>query len=339
MSIFNDEYLSNFLHAALAIPFAIPLIGITLRIVSSPDLNLSPIPAHPQKEQSHDILQIRRISQQLPACRAGASLRPSLFRHRRRMLPSTLSDRESARIDWPDFDAMRAFACRFHIVGANPGIEKSRRLEFHYRRFAKWDCHARADASGFRPFCLPVPGRRPSPMKACGPSTISPPPRSTRNTACTIDQAWLDRVRGASVRLSTGCSASVVTGDGLVLTNHHCVRDCAQQLSTATTDYVKDGFPGRQARGRETLLRHAGRCPVRHHRRHRPRHQGRRRQDRPGFRAGARRRDRGHRKGQLRRQGRQIPAARSSRSIRAASTSSTPTANIPMCGWCSRRKA
>ncbi len=57
-----------------------------------------------------------------------------------------------------------------------------------------------------------------------------------------IDQAWLDRVRDASVRLSTGCSASIVTGDGLVLTNHHCVRDCAQQLSTATTDYVKDGF-------------------------------------------------------------------------------------------------
>ena len=34
MTIFNDEYLSNFLHAALAIPFAIPLVGIALRIVS-----------------------------------------------------------------------------------------------------------------------------------------------------------------------------------------------------------------------------------------------------------------------------------------------------------------
>ncbi len=33
MTIFNEENLSNFLHAALAIPFAIPLIGITLRIV------------------------------------------------------------------------------------------------------------------------------------------------------------------------------------------------------------------------------------------------------------------------------------------------------------------
>ena len=57
-----------------------------------------------------------------------------------------------------------------------------------------------------------------------------------------IDQSWLDRVRGASVRLTSGCSASIVTGDGLVLTNHHCVRDCAQQLSNATADYVKDGF-------------------------------------------------------------------------------------------------
>src|SRR5690242_3692732 len=46
-----------------------------------------------------------------------------------------------------------------------------------------------------------------------------------------IDQAWLDRVRGAAVRLSSGCSASLVTANGLVLTNHHCVRDCAQQLS------------------------------------------------------------------------------------------------------------
>ncbi len=57
-----------------------------------------------------------------------------------------------------------------------------------------------------------------------------------------IDQAWLDNVRGASVRLSSGCSASVVTKDGLVLTNHHCVRDCAQNLSTAKVDYVKEGF-------------------------------------------------------------------------------------------------
>jgi hypothetical protein len=58
----------------------------------------------------------------------------------------------------------------------------------------------------------------------------------------TIDQAWLNRVRGAAVRLSSGCSASIVSAEGLVLTNHHCVRGCAQNLSTGKTDYVKDGF-------------------------------------------------------------------------------------------------
>ena len=57
-----------------------------------------------------------------------------------------------------------------------------------------------------------------------------------------IDRAWLDRARGAAVRLSSGCSASLVSGDGLVLTNHHCVRDCAQSLSTPAADYVKNGF-------------------------------------------------------------------------------------------------
>ncbi|HTK35721.1 MAG TPA: S46 family peptidase [Caulobacteraceae bacterium] len=58
----------------------------------------------------------------------------------------------------------------------------------------------------------------------------------------TIDQPWLDRVRGAAVRLSTGCSASVVSGQGLVLTNHHCAADCVQALSTAKVDYTKTGF-------------------------------------------------------------------------------------------------
>jgi len=58
----------------------------------------------------------------------------------------------------------------------------------------------------------------------------------------TIDQAWLDRVQHASVRLSIGCSASVVSSEGLVLTNHHCISDCAQSLSTPQEDYIKLGF-------------------------------------------------------------------------------------------------
>ena len=50
-----------------------------------------------------------------------------------------------------------------------------------------------------------------------------------------IDQAWLDRVRLSSVRFG-GCSAGIVSGNGLVLTNNHCVATCVADLSTPTSD-------------------------------------------------------------------------------------------------------
>ena len=56
------------------------------------------------------------------------------------------------------------------------------------------------------------------------------------------DAAWLDHVRSSAVRLTSGCSASVVSKDGLVLTNHHCVVACEQTMSTAERDYVAQGF-------------------------------------------------------------------------------------------------
>ncbi len=49
------------------------------------------------------------------------------------------------------------------------------------------------------------------------------------------DQAWLDQLRLASVRLS-GCSAGIVSGRGLVQTNHHCVLDCIQALAEPGQD-------------------------------------------------------------------------------------------------------
>jgi len=56
------------------------------------------------------------------------------------------------------------------------------------------------------------------------------------------DQQWLDKVRLGSARLAQGCSASFVSKDGLVMTNHHCVHSCVSQLSTPAKDLVKDGF-------------------------------------------------------------------------------------------------
>jgi hypothetical protein len=66
-----------------------------------------------------------------------------------------------------------------------------------------------------------------------------------------IDQAWLDRVRTATIRLSN-CTASFVSPDGLILTNHHCSESCLDEHSTAEQPLVKDGF---LARTRERELR------------------------------------------------------------------------------------
>ena len=56
------------------------------------------------------------------------------------------------------------------------------------------------------------------------------------------DQAWLDKVQAAAVRLTGGCSASFVSGEGLILTNHHCVASCLFDNSSGSADYLDAGF-------------------------------------------------------------------------------------------------
>jgi hypothetical protein len=68
------------------------------------------------------------------------------------------------------------------------------------------------------------------------------------------DAAWIDRVQKSSVRLAGGCSGSFASADGLVLTNHHCIWDCVEQLSTTEQNFLQDGF---LARTRAAELR----CP------------------------------------------------------------------------------
>ncbi|MCY1074167.1 S46 family peptidase [Archangium lansingense] len=67
-------------------------------------------------------------------------------------------------------------------------------------------------------------------------------------------QEWLDSLRLSSVRLAGGCSASFVSPDGLVMTNHHCIRSCVQDLSSPKRDYLATGFLAKE-------LKDELRCP------------------------------------------------------------------------------
>ena len=55
------------------------------------------------------------------------------------------------------------------------------------------------------------------------------------------DKAWLDHAMRSAVS-ANGCSASFISREGLVLTNHHCVAGCLQQISSAQKNYLKAGF-------------------------------------------------------------------------------------------------
>jgi hypothetical protein len=48
----------------------------------------------------------------------------------------------------------------------------------------------------------------------------------------------------ASVNVG-GCSASFISAEGLIITNHHCVFGAVQQVSTVQNDYVTNGFVAR----------------------------------------------------------------------------------------------
>ena len=69
-----------------------------------------------------------------------------------------------------------------------------------------------------------------------------PSARVEQSLGVRLDQAWLDHLRDASARLTTGCSGAVVSAQGLVLTNQHCILDCEQSLSASNRDLIADGF-------------------------------------------------------------------------------------------------
>jgi hypothetical protein len=57
------------------------------------------------------------------------------------------------------------------------------------------------------------------------------------------DDAWFDRARLGALRFATYCSASFVSQDGLILTNHHCARESVTHVGGERgQDFNRDGF-------------------------------------------------------------------------------------------------
>jgi Peptidase S46 len=71
-----------------------------------------------------------------------------------------------------------------------------------------------------------------------------------------ITPAWLDHVRLSTLRL-TNCTASFVSREGLILTNHHCIESCLAELSSKEKSLLELGFHA-SARKEEQ------RCPAQH---------------------------------------------------------------------------
>jgi len=74
--------------------------------------------------------------------------------------------------------------------------------------------------------------------------TFDVPPREywAKRYNFTPTDAWLDHVRLSALRYGGGCTASFVSGDGMVMTNHHCARSCIESATKPGEDFLTNGF-------------------------------------------------------------------------------------------------
>ncbi|HRX27813.1 MAG TPA: S46 family peptidase [Saprospiraceae bacterium] len=74
--------------------------------------------------------------------------------------------------------------------------------------------------------------------------TFENPPKEWFKEAYNFEpgNAWFDTVRKSSLRFASWCSASFVSADGLIMTNHHCSRDVVVGLQHDGENFDKNGF-------------------------------------------------------------------------------------------------
>ena len=74
--------------------------------------------------------------------------------------------------------------------------------------------------------------------------TFDNPPRAylTETYGFSPDDAWFEHARLGALRFATYCSASFVSPNGLILTNHHCARESVTHVTQAGENLGEDGF-------------------------------------------------------------------------------------------------
>lgn len=67
----------------------------------------------------------------------------------------------------------------------------------------------------------------------------------------TPSEEWLEKMQKSALKFGGGCSASFISEDGLIMTNHHCVRGILPTVQSENENILKDGFMQRSFRKKE----------------------------------------------------------------------------------------
>jgi hypothetical protein len=62
----------------------------------------------------------------------------------------------------------------------------------------------------------------------------------------TLTKEWLEKMQKSALKLGGGCSASFISEDGLIMTNHHCIRGILPSVQKENENILRDGFLARE---------------------------------------------------------------------------------------------
>lgn len=93
-------------------------------------------------------------------------------------------------------------------------------------------------------FLLPAYSQDPDPLDFGKMWTFENPPKEyiKETYDLDVDNEWFDDVRKSSLRFASWCSASFISDQGLIMTNHHCSRDVVTSLQRKGENFDKKGF-------------------------------------------------------------------------------------------------